>query len=94
MFEHEYEEKIEQNVSAITITADGNETNTFHLQTHSITALQNCPLIMSPTEVAQILRIGRNSIYALLRAGQLKSIRIGKLIKIPRSALEEYLQKR
>lgn len=62
------------------------------LQNHKVTSLQDCPLVMTPIEAAHILGIGRNSIYNLLRSGQLKSIRVGKLIKITRAALEEYLQ--
>ena len=57
-----------------------------------ITSLQDLPLVMTPAEAAQALGIGRNSIYALLRSESLRSIRVGKLIKIPRAALEEYLQ--
>ena len=59
---------------------------------HPITSFQDLPLVMTPAEAAQALGIGRNSIYALLRSGELRSIRVGKLIKIPRTALEEYLQ--
>lgn len=55
-------------------------------------AMEDLPLVMTPAEAAQALGIGRNSIYALLRSGELGSIRVGKLIKIPRAALEEYLQ--
>lgn len=56
------------------------------------TSLLDLPLVMTPVEAAQALGIGRNSIYSLLRSGDLKSIRVGRLIKITRSALEEYLQ--
>ena len=56
------------------------------------TAMQDLPLVMTPAEAAQAIGIGKNSIYALLRSGELGSIRVGKLIKIPRAALEEYLQ--
>ena len=55
-------------------------------------SLQDHPLVMTPAEAAEALGIGKNSIYALLRLGALRSIRVGKLIKIPRAALEEYLQ--
>lgn len=55
-------------------------------------SLQDYPLVMTPAEAAQALGIGKNSIYALLRSGALKSLRVGRLIKITRSALEEYLQ--
>lgn len=60
-------------------------------QNRKLTSLQDCPLVLTPVEAARILGIGRNSIYALLRSKQLRSIRVGTLIKIPRAALEEYL---
>lgn len=48
--------------------------------------------LYTPAEAAKILGIGTNNIYNLLRSRQLKSIRIGRLIKVPRTALEEFLQ--
>lgn len=55
------------------------------------TFLENLPLLLSVSDVQNALGLGRNSTYQLLRSGKLKSIRVGKLIKIPRAALEEYL---
>ena len=92
ILEHKHEELLEQNVPVITNTAGGNASNTFHPQKCRVTSLQDCPLVLAPVEAARILGIGRNSIYALLRCGALRSIRVGKLIKIPRAALDEYLQ--
>ena len=63
-----------------------------HNDSPAVGQLQDLPLVLTPVEVAQLLGIGRNSIYALLRSGSLRSIRGGKLFKIPRAALEEYLQ--
>lgn len=59
-----------------------------------VTSIQDAPLVMTPIEAARILGCGRNSIYSLLKSGKLKSIRVGKLIKITKSALEDYLQMR
>ena len=47
--------------------------------------------LLSVSEAQHILGLGRNSIYALLHNGQLRSIRVGKLYKIPRDALEIFL---
>ena len=49
------------------------------------------PLVMSVPELATILHIGKNSAYQLVSSGQIRCIRIGKNIRIPRSALLEYL---
>ena len=41
-------------------------------------------------EVAAILRCGRNQAYELIRDGQLRSVRIGRAIRVTREALEEF----
>ena len=42
-------------------------------------------------ELAAILKIGRNAAYDLVKSGKIHSIRIGKSIRIPHAALEEFL---
>ena len=51
------------------------------------------PLVMTVPEMAEILHIGRNSAYALVNSGAIRSIRIGRNIRIPQSALLEYLER-
>ena len=41
-------------------------------------------------EVAAILRCGRNQAYELIRDGQLRSVRIGRAIRVTREALDEF----
>ena len=53
--------------------------------------LGRIPLVMTVPEMAEILHIGRNSAYALVNSGAIRSIRIGRNIRIPQSALLEYL---
>ena len=67
-------------------------TTASHNDSPAVPQFHDLPLVLTPVEVARLLGIGRNSIYALLRSGSLRSIRVGKLFKIPRAALEEYLQ--
>jgi excisionase family DNA binding protein len=40
-------------------------------------------------EVAEILHVGRDKVYQLLRTGQLRSIKIGKLRRITEQHLAE-----
>ena len=47
--------------------------------------------ILTASEVAEILYIGKNAIYDLLNSGELPAFRIGRSWKIPRSGLEEYV---
>ena len=47
--------------------------------------------ILTVEEVADILYVGKNTVYALLQAGALRAFRIGKSWRIPRFCLEEYI---
>lgn len=40
-----------------------------------------------------VLDIGRNTAYELVRSGQIRSIRVGRQIQIPKKALLEFLSK-
>ena len=51
----------------------------------------NLPLVLSVPELASVLHIGRNAAYELVNSGTIRSIRIGKNIRIPQSALLDYL---
>ena len=47
--------------------------------------------ILTVEEVADILYVGKNTVYALLQSGALRAFRIGKSWRIPRFCLEEYI---
>jgi excisionase family DNA binding protein len=47
--------------------------------------------IMSVPDVAESLSIGKNRVYELLGNGDLKGFRIGRVWKIPKEALQEYI---
>ena len=49
------------------------------------------PLTLTVAEAGEVLRIGRSSTYALVRCGRLRSIRVGKMIRVPRDAIVEFL---
>ena len=51
------------------------------------------PEIVCPETAAKMLGIGMNSIYNMLKTGELKSIRIGRLHKIPKLYLINYISK-
>ena len=56
--------------------------------------LQDLPMTLRVEELMPILGIGRNTAYELIRSGQIRSIRIGRQIRIPRDALLEFLNRR
>jgi excisionase family DNA binding protein len=46
---------------------------------------------IAPAEVAARLNVSRATVYALVKSGQLRHRRIGLQIRVPRSALYEFL---
>jgi excisionase family DNA binding protein len=42
-------------------------------------------------QVAEILHVGRDKVYYLLRTGQLRSVKIGKLRRITNQHLDEFI---
>ena len=47
--------------------------------------------VMDVYDVAEVLCIGKNRVYELLGNGSLKGFRIGRVWKIPRAAVQEYI---
>lgn len=48
-------------------------------------------VLMTPVEVARVLRLGRNKTYELLAQGILPCVRFGRTIRVPRLALEAWI---
>ena len=48
-------------------------------------------LLLSVEDLMPLLAIGKSSAYALVRSGQIRSIRIGKKYRIPREAVTEFI---
>lgn len=49
-------------------------------------------LLLTPTEAATALGIGRSKLYELLQTGQINSVRIGACRRVPADALMAFLQ--
>ena len=47
--------------------------------------------IIAVEELCEILKIGKNGAYELLSSGQIKATRIGRIWKIPKRAVEEFI---
>ena len=47
--------------------------------------------LLTVDEVCEILKIGHNTIYGLLKNGKLKGFRRGRIWKIPKLAVEKYI---
>ena len=51
------------------------------------------PLTLRVEDLMPILGIGRNTAYELVRSEQIKGIRIGKQIRIPKSEVQRFLSR-
>lgn len=51
---------------------------------------QDSPNVLKVPEVAADLRIGRNAAYELVRTGAIRSVRIGRAVRVTREALEAF----
>lgn len=52
------------------------------------------PLLLTAGEVARLLGLGRSTVFALLAAGDLPVVRIGRSVRVPRAALERWIDER
>lgn len=50
-------------------------------------------LVLTVEEAARRLDIGRTTMYALVSAGEVRSVQIGRLRRIPVEALREYVDR-
>ena len=58
-----------------------------------ITSFENLPLVLHVKDLANVLSVSQNTAYALVRSGQIRSVRTGRTYRIPKDALIEYLNK-
>lgn len=47
---------------------------------------------MTVTEVAEMMRVSRMTVYRMIHAGELPAVRFGRSYRVPQSAVEEILQ--
>src|SRR3954452_8673086 len=53
----------------------------------------NESLLLNPEEAARLLRIGRTTVYALMKAGDLHPVHIGRSCRLARAELERYVNR-
>ncbi len=54
--------------------------------------IDDIPLVLSVSDLADVLGIGLNSAYDLVRSGRIKSLRVGHQIRVSKSALLDFLE--
>jgi excisionase family DNA binding protein len=50
------------------------------------------PLLLTPEEAATLLSVGRTTVYALIKAGDLHPVHIGRSCRLARAELERYVR--
>lgn len=55
--------------------------------------LKNYPPVLSVDEVADILGVTGKTIRRLIKVGEIGSIKVGRLIRVPKDRLIEYLER-
>ena len=54
---------------------------------------EDLPLTLKVEDLMPILNIGRNTAYSLVRSGEIRTIRVGRQLRIPKKVLIEYLNR-
>ena len=55
------------------------------------TSVEELPLALRVEDLMPILDIGRNTAYELVRSGKIRSVKVGRQLRIPRDAVVEFL---
>ena len=53
--------------------------------------LEELPMMLKVTEVASYLRVTRQMLYQVIREGGIKSVRVGKAMRISRDTLRDFI---
>ena len=57
----------------------------------AVVRLADLPDVLTVSEAAKFLRLGRNSVYEAIRRNELPSVRVGRRLLIPKESLERFL---
>ena len=55
--------------------------------------LANEALLLTPEEAATALRVGRTTVYALMKSGDLHAVHIGRSCRLPCAELQRYVDR-
>ena len=55
------------------------------------TTYEQLPLVLSIDQLTEVLEIGKNCAYDLVRCGQIQSIRVGNKIRIPKESVASFI---
>lgn len=73
---------------------DGHQPNDRTSQHHEYVATDRVRMLLRPREAAELLGVGRTTVYELMRLGELPAIHIGRSVRIPAKAITEFIERR
>lgn len=47
--------------------------------------------LLSIEDLMELINVGKNTAYSLLETGKIKAFKIGRIWKVPRKAVEDYI---
>jgi excisionase family DNA binding protein len=50
-------------------------------------------MLLRPAEVSVLLGLSRSKVYRMIECGELPSLRIGRAVRVPRRAFEDWLRR-
>lgn len=50
------------------------------------------PLLLRAEQAAKLLSLGRTTVFQMMASGELPCVRIGRAVRVPRSALERWVR--
>ena len=65
--------------------------NELNRENSPIVNAEDLPLVLTVAEVAKVLGVGKNTAYDFIRRGAIKSVRVGRQIRVSKSAFLEFL---
>jgi excisionase family DNA binding protein len=68
--------------------------DTIRVRNSRVEAPAISPLLLSVQDTSRLLGIGRSQIYKLLASGELPSVKVGRLRRIPSHALHKWIERR
>ena len=53
---------------------------------------EELPLLLRAERAAKLLSLGRTTVFQMMATGELPCVRIGRAVRVPRSALERWVR--
>ncbi|AFZ67893.1 helix-turn-helix domain-containing protein [Deinococcus peraridilitoris] len=75
------------------MTVQENARQHHNLTTPDATSEERKKATYTPEEARHIIGVGRNLIYKMVKMGELRAVRAGARVLIPKSALDEFLSR-